>query len=105
MSPADCSSTGHATRPPDARGTPWTPQASRPPLEFQPQVHPDGTFEVAFDAETLSLLFLDPIVSGAGSPGSAGGHHRRADHGATATYGGTLLDEKAQPLADRTLQL
>jgi len=40
----------------------WTPQPQTPAqlLEFQPQVRPDGTFEVAFDAETRSLLFVDP---------------------------------------------
>ena len=84
----------------------WTPRDGRPPLEVQPQARPDGTFEVAFDAEALSLLFVDP-------PRQISGFVRlgQADSTVeltmvpTATYSGTLLDEKAQPLAGHTLQL
>jgi RNA polymerase sigma factor (sigma-70 family) len=84
----------------------WTPQGGRPPLEFQAKVRPDGTFEVAFDAETLSLLFIDPTRQRSGFVRVG-----RADSTAevtmvpTATYSGTLLDEKSQPLSGRTLQL
>jgi RNA polymerase sigma factor (sigma-70 family) len=87
-----------------ARG--WTPQTSGPPLEFQPQVRADGTFEVDFDTDNLSLLFVDP-----NRYRSVFARLGRADSAvdltmvATATYSGTLLDEKVQPLSNRTLQL
>ena len=37
----------------------WTPQQQRFPLTFEPVVHPDGTFDVTFDAEAVSLFFYD----------------------------------------------
>jgi RNA polymerase sigma factor (sigma-70 family) len=87
-----------------ARG--WTPQATGPPLHFQPQVRADGTFEVAFDAASLSLLFVDPTRqrSGFASLGAADSSIELTMV-PTATYSGTLLDEKGQPLSDQTVQL
>jgi hypothetical protein len=84
----------------------WTPQASGPPLHFQPPVRPDGTFDLALDADNVSLLFLDPQRRRSGFVNLG-----RADEPVelnmvpTATYSGTLLDEKAQPLSNRTVQL
>ncbi len=38
----------------------WAPQPSGIiPLAFEPVVQPDGTFEVGFDAEYVSLFFID----------------------------------------------
>ncbi|SIO32579.1 hypothetical protein SAMN05444166_3800 [Singulisphaera sp. GP187] len=84
----------------------WTPQSPYLPLQFDPRARPDGTFEVAFDAGSLSLYFLDRAKQ-------RGGFARIGLEDApvdvimetTASYGGTLLDEQGQPLADRTLKL
>ena len=66
----------------------------------------DGTFDVAFDAETLSLLFVDPSRqrSGFTQVGQAGSTVELTML-PTATYSGTLLDDEGQPLPGRTLQL
>lgn len=84
----------------------WTPQSPRLPLSFKPEVHPDGTLEVAFDAEALSLLVLDPQRKRSGFV-KVGPENSPIELGlvANATYSGSLLDENDQPLADRTLQL
>ena len=84
----------------------WTPQGRRFPLEFEPRVRPDGTFEVTFDAAALSLFFVDREKGRAGFA-SVGLSEEAVDVSlvATASYSGTLLDEQDQPMADRTLQM
>ena len=96
----------HYTPSPGLVAHAWTPQGGRPPLEFRPKVRPDGTFDVAFDAENLSLLFVDARRQRSGF-GRLGGADSTVELTMvpTATYSGTLLDEKAQPLPGRTLQL
>ena len=37
----------------------WTPRDPYLPLNFEPEIQRDGTFKVAFDAESLSLFFSD----------------------------------------------
>ena len=69
------------------------------PLAFEPVVHPNGSFEVAFDAESVSLFFIDRDQQ---RSGFAERVHGDADvdvtmEPTTATYSGTLLDENAQP--------
>ena len=84
----------------------WTPQPPTIPLQFEPEVRPDGTFEVAFDAESLSLFFMDRERQRSGFA-RLGLEDTTAEvtMKATATYGGTLLDENDQPVVDRTLQM
>jgi RNA polymerase sigma factor (sigma-70 family) len=85
----------------------WTPRSQRLPLEFEPEVHPDGSFEVVFDAEALSLYFLDDENRRAGFA-RLGLTETTADVNMETMaifYGGTLLDENDRPMADRTLQL
>ena len=78
----------------------WSPQR----LEFEPEVHPDGTFDVAFDAETLSVFVLDPDRRRSGyaelGPDDT---DVELNMEPIASYGGTLLDEDENPLADRVL--
>jgi len=86
----------------------WAPQPSNIiPLAFEPVVQPDGTFEVGFDAESVSLFFIDREKQRSGFAESV---HGDADveirmEAMTATYSGTLLDESDQPIADGTLVL
>lgn len=84
----------------------WTPERPYEALASEPAVRPDGTFEVAFDAENVSLLVVDTKKRRSGfahiGPGDA---NIDLPMLATATYSGTLLDESAQPVADRTLTL
>ena len=84
----------------------WATREPLVPLEFTPKVGADGTYEVSFDAETLSLYFGDPEKHRAalvrvGKDGSA----PSVEMAPTASYSGALLDENKQPMADRTLQL
>jgi RNA polymerase sigma factor (sigma-70 family) len=85
----------------------WTPQEPRIPLTFEPAVHPDGTFDITFDAETVSLFFVDRDQQRSGYAERVHGTApiEIAMEAMAATYGGTLLDENARPMADRTLQI
>lgn len=84
----------------------WTPQQNTLPIAVEPVVHPDGTFEVVFDAESLSIFVADREKRRAGSA-QIGLNDATVDLAMEemATYGGTLLDDNDQPLADRTLRL
>ena len=77
-----------------------------PALAFEPVVHPNGTFEVAFDAESASLFFVDRDQQRSGFAKQV---HGDADVDVTmeptATYSGTLVDDNAQPVAGRTLEM
>ena len=85
-------------------------RAQRPPqipLTFEPVVHPDGTFELKFDAESVSLFFIDRDQQRSGFTERVQGD---ADleismEAMSATYSGKLLDENAQPIAGRTLEM
>ena len=85
----------------------WTPQSPQMPLVFEPVVRPDGTFDVAFDAETVTLLFIDQERRRSGFAEQVHGAARAdvAMEPMSATYSGTLLDENGQPLSGRTLQM
>jgi Carboxypeptidase regulatory-like domain len=81
----------------------WTPpSSSRHPIT----VRPDGTFEVAFDEEEASLLIVDRDRQRSGFA-RVGVDDSTVDMRLqpTATYGGMLVDNSNQPLADRTLWL
>ena len=84
----------------------WSPRPRTLPPTFQPEVKPDGTFRVAFDAETLALFFSDPAKQQSGFA-QLGLEESSVDVKmvAMATYGGTLLDEKGQPMAGETVKL
>ena len=88
-----------AWRPPD-------PLLRFPPLAFEPVVHPNGSFEVAFDAESASLFFIDRDQQRSGFAKQV---HGDTDVDvtleATATYSGTLVDDNAQPVAGCTLEM
>jgi hypothetical protein len=77
-----------------------------PTLAFEPVVHPNGSFEVAFDAESASLFFVDRDQQRSGFAKKV---HGDTDVDvtleATATYSGTLLDDNAQPVAGCTLEM
>jgi hypothetical protein len=85
----------------------WTRQAQRFPLTFEPVIDPDGMFEITFDAETVSMFFLDRDQQRSGYAERVHGDApiEVAMEATAATYGGILLDENARPLADRTLQI
>ncbi|MFI5457513.1 MAG: sigma-70 family RNA polymerase sigma factor [Isosphaerales bacterium] len=85
----------------------WAPQPSGLiALAFEPVVHANGSFEVAFDAESASLFFVD---RGQQRSGFAERVQGDADVDVTmeptATYSGTLVDDNAQPVAGRTLEM
>ena len=84
----------------------WTPREQRLPLEFKPAIHADGTFEVAFDAESINMLFIDRKQQLSGFlEGVRGDAQVELNLRPTATYAGTLVNDKNEPVADRTLQL
>ena len=85
----------------------WTPQQQRFPLTFEPVVHPDGTFDVTFDAEAVSLFFYDRSQRRSGYAERLNGAAPIdvAMEATAATYGGIVLDENARPIAGRTLQI
>ncbi len=84
----------------------WSPRPRTLPPSFQPEVKPDGTFQVRFDAETLALFFSDPEKRRSGFVRLAL-EESSVDLKmvAMATYSGTLLDEKGQPMPGETVKL
>ena len=79
---------------------------SEAPLSVEPAVQPDGSFEVAFDAESVSLLFLDAINSAAASPNRLQGDAQcRCEHGADRDVQWNLVDDKGQPVAGVDLEM
>ena len=84
----------------------WTYDPRFLPPELTPEVKPDGTFKVAFDAENLSLVFCDPEKHRGGFA-EAGLKESSLDVNMTATavYGGTVRDEKGHPISGQTLGL
>lgn len=83
----------------------WSPQGRSIPQPFKPVVHPDGTYEAAFDAETLTLFFFDREKGLAGYAVARPGETSLAIplEGAAAESG-VLADENGRPMADRTLE-
>jgi hypothetical protein len=85
----------------------WVPQpVGQIPLAVEPEVQPDGSFDVKFDAVCVSLFFIDRDRQKSGFaervPGDADVELNMEPM--TATYSGTFLDENAQPMSDRTLE-
>ena len=82
------------------------PSSHQLPPAFEPVVHPNGSFEVAFDAESASLFFVDRDQQRSGFAEQV---HGDADVDVTmeptATYSGVLVDDNAQPVAGRTLEM
>jgi Thioredoxin-like len=83
----------------------WTPDPRFLPPELTPEVKPDGTFKVVFDAENLSLIFSDPQQHRSGFV-QVGLNELSVDvkMTATAVYSGTVLNENGQPMGGRTLE-
>ena len=70
------------------------------------QVARDGTFSVAFDAESLVLFFNDPEKRRSGFTHVDGKESTvELNMEPTATYSGNMLNEKGQPLAGQALSL
>lgn len=71
-----------------------------------PQVRADGTFEVTFDAEDVSFVFVDADQRRSAfvqvGPETSAVELKMQP---TAVYSGTLLDEKDRPLSNRSLML
>jgi hypothetical protein len=85
----------------------WAPQPSGfLPLAFNPQVQPDGTFTVDFDAEFVSLFFIDPEQKRCGFLDRVDGnaHVAVTMEPMTANYSGQMLDENNKPMSGRTLE-
>ena len=84
----------------------WAPQGRYVPLKFTPEVAPDGTLQVTFDAESLVLFFNDPGNRRSGFL-TLNGDESPVDLAMTpmATYAGTVRDETAAQLAGRALTL
>jgi hypothetical protein len=83
----------------------WTPDARQAPLVGEPKVYPNGGFEVAVDAEHLILLFVDPNTHRSGfATLDVSETSLDVAMEPTATYSGTILDENAHPLVDRTVR-
>jgi hypothetical protein len=84
----------------------WTTRSPRMPLQHAPRLLDQGKFELEFDAEHASLLFLDPEQKRSGSleigPQDSSLTLKLQP---TATYGGTLLDEAGQAIADHEIFL
>jgi hypothetical protein len=78
----------------------WLPEL------IYPKVAPDGTFSVAFDAESLVLFFNDPEKRRSGFA-EIGWKKPTVElkMEPTATYSGTLQSEEGQPLAGQRLSL
>jgi Thioredoxin-like len=82
------------------------PNVGRLPTYLAPVIHPDGTFEVAFDAATASLFFLDRDRRRSGFVEHVkGGASVDIVMAPTATYSGVLLGVDGQPAAGLTLQM
>jgi len=84
----------------------WSPDPRFIPPELTPEVKPDGTFKVVFDAENLSLVFSDPQKHRSGFA-QVGLKESSLDVNMTATavYSGTVLDENGHPMSGQTLEL
>jgi len=74
------------------------------PKALTPKVHPDGSFEVEFDAPAATLFVLDPARGMSGYVAKAEADGDVPLH-ATGSYAGTLLDDRGRPAAGRTLDL
>lgn len=84
----------------------WTTRSPRMPLQHAPRLLDQGKFELEFDAEHASLLFLDPEQKRSGSLEiSPQDSSLTLKLQPTATYGGTLLDEAGQAIADHEIFL
>ena len=69
-------------------------------------VHANGSFEVAFDAESASLFFIDRERQRSGFADRVQGDANVVvTMEPTATYSGTLVDDNAHPVAGDTLEM
>ncbi len=76
------------------------------PFVTPADVQPDGRFEVGFDVEQLSLLFLDIDNKRCGfTTLDLDDHELEIAMLPTATYEGTLVDSSSKPLPGRMLRL
>jgi hypothetical protein len=82
----------------------WAPRDGFIPTKFKPQVDVDGTFQVTFDAEKLTLLFRDPEKRRSGfaqvDREKSSVDVKMVDMAADS---GTLLDDNGKPMPGQTL--
>ncbi len=82
----------------------WAPRDRLLPTKFKPQVNADGTFEVAFDAENLTLFFRDPTKRRSGFAevelDKSFVDVKMVDMAADS---GILLDDNGKPMPGQTL--
>lgn len=86
----------------------WAPQQMfRAPVVFDPKIHRDGSFELMYDAESVTLFFVDRDHRRSGFVKRAVGDAKLevSMEPMTATYSGILIDENAQPMSGRTLDM
>jgi hypothetical protein len=95
------------TRSPTLAVRAWAPELSRGSLlVLEPVVHPNGTFQVAFDAESASLFFIDRDQERSGfAERVQGDTDVDVVMKSSATYSGTLVDDNSKPVAGRTLEM
>lgn len=96
---------GRPFEPSDALlATAWAPHDRFVPKKFKPRVNDDGTFEVTFDAENLTLLFRDPVRRRSGfAEVSLNQSAVDVKMVAMAADSGTLRDDMGKPMAGQTL--
>ena len=83
----------------------WEPGLKDLPDVFQPTIRADGTFDVVFDCQSISLLFLDRDQQRSGFVERFRGDAQVDIHlDETGTYTGTLVNDAGNPIANRTLQ-
>ena len=87
----------------------WSPQQPMGflPLVFEPTIERDGTFTVDFDAQFVSLFFIDRDHERCGFVERVDGEERVAVtmEPMSAEYGGILRDENNQPLSGRAIEI
>ncbi len=76
------------------------------PAAFEPVTHRDGSYEVMFDAEAATLLFVDREHGLSGYAGKVQGDSVvDVTLAPTATYAGTLVDDNGQAVAGRAIEM
>jgi hypothetical protein len=76
------------------------------PAAFEPVIRPDGSFEVMFDAEAATLLFVDREHQLFGYAGKVQGDSVvDVTLARAAIYAGALVDDKGQAVANRVIEI
>lgn len=84
----------------------WSMRPPRMPLQHEPKLLGDGKFELDFDSETAAIVFFDPAQQRCGAVEiGLNDTETTIDLKPTASYSGTLLNSKNQPVADQEFYL